>query len=93
MFSLPSISVNSLTLSATTKSGASNTTRKLYIWNYTTHAWVTIAQDTVGTTESTTSATVSTNLSNYINNGSVTMGVQQYSSATMSVNFVQLKRQ
>jgi hypothetical protein len=89
-FNIPPVTVSTLTVKATTKASASGTARSIYLWNFTTSAWVSIKSDTVGTSESTISQSITTNVSNYIQSGSIRVGVQQ-GSGTMSVNFVQIQ--
>lgn len=94
LFNIPPVTVHSLTIIATTMSSASGTPRSLYIWDYTkpNNNWTLINSDTVGTAESTISGVVNTNVSNYIQSGSVQVGVLQNGNV-MSVNFVQLQGQ
>lgn len=55
----------------------SGNTRRIYLWNFSTNAWVSVASGSVGTSESNLQVTVNSGLANYRNaEGVVRVGVE-----------------
>jgi hypothetical protein len=68
-------SVSRLDVSVILKSSDSNTTTRIYLYDFTTRAWTQLQTSTIGPAEATRTSAVSTNAGRYVGAGTVRLRI------------------
>lgn len=69
---------------------SSGNTRRIYLWNFSTNAWVSAASNTVGTSESDLTISVSSGLSSYRNaDGLIRIGIEHSQASAVHTAYIE----